>query len=262
MISRNGQVVKAARRETDLLHVLTAPPRPDRHRIFTDVSPNLLRDLLGVATRSRLRLMGITDIGQKRHLARSFDRDRHLLLVFPTGARVATALNLAPLGDKAAELRDVLVISCRDLFPAEEAGPPAPIQDLPVLPGTRRRGRCIPVFAPLRSCSHRLPPRDGIPGVRPPPSSKPGRSVAASLRSAGPSPSRRLPLSQADVFTEGLTSETPSIAFQKWSKRTRRESGFRADHFAGGGEHVPEAAVQVQCLAFGLAWGCVGDVRV
>src|SRR5439155_24762195 len=121
--------------------------RPDRHRIFTDVSPNLLRDLLGVATRSRLRLMGITDIGQKRHLARSFDRDGHLLLVFPTGARVATALNLAPLGDKAAELRDVLVISCRDLFPAEEAGPPAPIQDLPVLPGTRRRGRFIPVFA-------------------------------------------------------------------------------------------------------------------
>src|SRR6266542_2900302 len=80
------------------------------------------RDLLGVArARSRLRLPGITDVGQKRHLTRPFDRDRHLALVFPAGARVAAALNLAPLGDETAELRDVLVIDCRDLPLAEEA---------------------------------------------------------------------------------------------------------------------------------------------
>jgi hypothetical protein len=41
--------------------------------------------------------------------------------VFPAGARVAAALNLGPLGDEAAELRDVLVINCRDPFLAEEA---------------------------------------------------------------------------------------------------------------------------------------------
>src|SRR2546425_9664133 len=85
------------------------------------------RDLLGVArTRSRLRLLGITDIGQKRHLTRAFDRDRHLVLVFPAGTRVAAAPNPAPLGDETAKLRDVLVIDCRDLLLAEEAGPPAP----------------------------------------------------------------------------------------------------------------------------------------
>src|SRR5712691_11538164 len=80
------------------------------------------RDLLGVArARVRLRLLGITDVGQKRHLTRAFDRDRDLVLVFPAGPRVAAALNLAPLGDETAELRDVLVINCRDLLLAEEA---------------------------------------------------------------------------------------------------------------------------------------------
>src|SRR5439155_6018338 len=79
-------------------------------------------DLLGVArARLRLRLPGITDVGQKRHHTRAFDRDRDLLLVFPAGARVAAALNLAPLGDETAKLRDILVINCRDLFLAEEA---------------------------------------------------------------------------------------------------------------------------------------------
>lgn len=67
------------------------------------------------------RLPGITDVRQECHLTRAFDRDRDLRLVFPAGARVAAALNLAPLGDEAAELRDVLEINCRDLFPAEEA---------------------------------------------------------------------------------------------------------------------------------------------
>jgi hypothetical protein len=67
------------------------------------------RNLLAVArATSRLRLLGITDVGQKRHLTRAFDRDRDLVLVFSAGARVPAASDLAPLGDEAAELRDVL----------------------------------------------------------------------------------------------------------------------------------------------------------
>jgi hypothetical protein len=69
----------------------------------------------------RLRLPRITDVGQKRHLTRAFDRHRDLLLVFAASTRVAAALNLALLGDEAAELRDVLVIDCCNLFLAEEA---------------------------------------------------------------------------------------------------------------------------------------------
>jgi hypothetical protein len=99
------------------------------------VSPSPSGDPLAVQrARSRLRLLGITDEGRSGISRAWFDRDRDPLLVFPAGARVAAARNLAPLRDQAAEPRDVLEINCRDPFLAEEAWPQAPIHALAFLP--------------------------------------------------------------------------------------------------------------------------------
>jgi hypothetical protein len=94
----------------------------------------LVTDLLfGVAGSGRPWLLGITDVGQKSHLARAFDRGRDLALVLPAGAGVAAAPDLAALGDETAELHDVLVVNFYDLFSTEETGPPTLVQPLAFL---------------------------------------------------------------------------------------------------------------------------------
>jgi hypothetical protein len=98
-------------------HSFVSVPLP-RVGVATPTKQHLL---IGVAgARSRVRLLGITDVGQESHLARAFDRDRDLVLVLAARPRVAAPPNLAALGDETAELRDVLVVNCCDLFSAEE----------------------------------------------------------------------------------------------------------------------------------------------
>jgi hypothetical protein len=106
----------------------------------------------GARAGARLRLPGVGDVWKKRHLTGSLDRDRHLALVFPARARIAAALDLPPLGDEPAKLRDVLVINFRNLPPAEEARP-SPITPTGASPRARRP--ClIADIATLRSSRH------------------------------------------------------------------------------------------------------------
>src|SRR5687768_15701699 len=67
------------------------------------------------------RLPGCGGERQERHVPRSFDRGGQRALVPGAGAELAARLDLASLGDVAAQARCVLVVDLTDLVDAESA---------------------------------------------------------------------------------------------------------------------------------------------
>jgi hypothetical protein len=96
-------------------------------------------DPLSVRRGSRSRRRGVVwpNVGEERHLSRSFDCDRDLALVPAAGAGHPARANLPSLGGVAAELVDVLVVNVLNMFLAEKAR--LPLEES--LAGACARGR-------------------------------------------------------------------------------------------------------------------------
>jgi DNA invertase Pin-like site-specific DNA recombinase len=122
-----------------------------------------------------------TDIGEQRHLPRSFDRDRDEALVSATGAGHPARPDLSSLGEVAAKLGDVLVVNVAQVVLAEQTRLPLEHARTGACPCRRRRR--VSALASFRSCRHGLSLRNqsGREPVR-----TPDGASAPSLQTASP----------------------------------------------------------------------------